>query len=218
MTRRIAAWLATLWLLAGMVHAEDYLHFIHTPFPIPDHYRLVNDFCDILRVAPRVALEQRLQALERRNGTQIVFLSVPNTGAAGDAAYAESVFRQWNIGNNGQGNGILILIGQSSVEMRTGPGIAGAVPDVLLMRMHRNLMLPVQERDDMTDGIIAFIDGLIKASSGEQTMPTAFNYAQLLDDDAMPSAQRHAIIVLALVIAAYASWLVWRHRRRADKP
>lgn len=218
MTRRIAAWLATLWLLAGMVHAEDFLHFMNTPFPIPDHYRLINDYCNILRIAPRVALEQRLQALERRNGTRIVFLSVPNTGPAGDAAYADAVFTKWNIGNNGQGNGILVLVGQSDMEMRTGAGIAGAVPDVLLARLHRNLVLPVEDRVDMTDGLVAFMDGLIKASSGEPTLPTAYDYAQLLQDDAMPPGQRNAIIGLATVIAAYAGWLLWRRARRASTP
>lgn len=78
-------------------------------------------------------------------------------------------------------------------------------------------MLPIQERVGITDGIIAFIDGVIKAGSGKQTMATAFNDAQRRDDDAMPAAQRHAIIVLTLVITAYAGSLVGQHRRRAHQ-
>lgn len=218
MIRRAALWLAALWLCAGMATAGDYQQFINTPFPIPDHYRLVNDFCNMLRITSRVALEKRLQALERKNGTQIVFLSVPNTGPDGDRVYAEAVYKKWDVGNNLQGNGILFLVGQTDFVMLTGPGISGAVPDVLLARLHRNLLLPIQERDDMTDGIVALIDSMIDASSKEHTMPTAFDYAHPLHEDDMPPERRQAIIVLGTVTALYAGWLLWQRIRRKPQP
>lgn len=203
-------WLIALCLLAGTAHAEDYTQRMNTPFPIPDHYRLVNDYESVLRISHRVALEQRLQALEARNGTQIVFLSVPNTGKDGTWAYAEAVFKKWDIGNNGQGNGILFLIGNEGTVILTGPGIAGAVPDVLLARITRNSLLPAAQREDLTEGIEQALDAMIKASESEQTWSARNRPRQELVPDTLSRTQQSAIALLGAALAAYAGWLLWR--------
>lgn len=213
---RLAAWLLVLWLAAGMAHAADYLERENTRFPIPDHYQLINDYENLIDVPRRVALEARLQALERRNGTQIVFLSVPNTGTEGIRAYALSVAQKWDIGNNGQGNGILFLFGRGESHILTGAGIAGAVPDVLVKRLFEEILVPAAERDQLSEGIERTLDALIKACEGEKTLPTAYDYERPnvpLIEDPKPKAERIAIAVLSAIAAIYAGVLLWRRIR-----
>ena len=222
MKRWLTLWLAMLWLLAGAAQAQDYMQTMNTPFPIPDQYQLVNDYSGRLRIARAAALEQRLQALERRNGTQIVFLSVPNTGKDDARTYAEAVFKKWDIGNHGQGNGILFFVGATQAHILVGPGIAGAVPDVLLARIQRKLLAPVAYDDDAVgEGIEQVLDALIKASNNEQTFPAGNTAQKELIADTMPAQQRHLIALLCMAAFAYAAWLVWRRvqaSRGAPRP
>lgn len=214
--KRLPACMTALWLWSTVAHADDYLQRINTPFPIPDRYQLVNDYENVLRISHRVALEKRLQALERRNGTQIVFLSVPNTGKEGAWPYAQAVFKKWNIGNNHQGNGILFLVGNDDIAVLTGPGIAGAVPDVVLARIRRNLLLPASQRNELSDGIEQALDVLIGASRGEDTLATAYDYDHpdtALFGDPASAANRRLIVLLSAAAAVYALALLWRRLR-----
>jgi len=212
--RRLPAMLGALALMLATgttVRAADYLERINTPFPIPERYKLVNDYADILRVARRTAITTKLQALERHNGTQIVFLSVPNVGDRGARAYGQEVFAKWDIGNNGQGNGVLFFVCDEDWYIFTGPGIAGAIPDVTVARIFREIINPARERDEPTEAAEAAIDALIKAAQGEITEPTAYDY---LVSYVPVTPEQIAAWALVAVGAAYAGGLWWQRRRK----
>lgn len=67
-------------------------------FPIPDQYNLVNDYLGVLQISKAIELTRKLQALEKQNGTQIVFLSVPAVGPEGVRGYATQVGVKWGSG------------------------------------------------------------------------------------------------------------------------
>jgi uncharacterized membrane protein YgcG len=190
--------------------AADYQQFLATTFPIPDQYELVNDFDNSLLISQRTRIREKLQALERRNGTQIVYLSVPNAGKEGAYAYGMQVLQKWDIGNNGQGNGILFLVGDRDSYIFTGPGISGAVPDIVVKRIYRTILTPAIERDELAEGVEASIDALIKASHNEETSATFYDYAQPY----VPrTPQQIAAWVLGALAVAYALGLLWQRRR-----
>lgn len=215
MRRQLGAWLGALWLFSMTAYAADYQDFVNKPFPIPEHYDLINDELGILRISHRVEVMKRLRDLQRRNGTQIVFLSVPNTGKLSVQDYAVAVANKWDIGNNGQGNGILFLFTNKGAHILTGPGISGAVPDVLLARIQRSLLMPNWERNEVGDGVEQVLDAMIRASLGEETMPTNYDYTHNLYPDKLPDEDRNAILLLCATAAAYAGWLLWRRMRRS---
>jgi len=184
-----------------------------TAFPIPDRYSLVNDYFGVLMISKAVEITKKLQALERRNGTQIVFLSVPSVGAEGIRAYAIRVAIKWDIGNNGQGNGVLFLVSQKDGGyILTGPGIQGAIPDVLVGRIFRETIGPLWQREQYSEGIEAAIDRMIKAALGEETDATFYDYANAI----VPVRTETRIIALLVLLgAAYASVLLWvRYKKR----
>lgn len=184
---------------------------INVAFPIPDRYKLINDYGNVLLIATSVKIDNKLRALEKRNGTQIVFLSVPHVGEEGVYAYAGKVFKKWDIGNNGQGNGVLFLVSSEGSYILTGPGIAGAIPDVKVGRIFRGIISPLWQREKYSEGVEAGIDALIQAAKGEDTAPTAYDYAHPI----VPTTSKHFLIAaLALSVAGYAAVLGWRYRGR----
>lgn len=145
-------------------------------YPIPERYDLVNDIGGLLPIAKRYEIRDKLRALERKNGTQIVLLVVPTTGQEGSEAYSLRVFEQWDPGNNGEGNGVLFLVsGDDRPWIRTGPGIAGVIPDARIARIFRDTE-PLVTQGKYAEAVEAAIDALIEAASPEQTSPTFYDY------------------------------------------
>lgn len=191
--------------------AADYNARTNTRFPIPERYSLVNDYISMLRISRQTEISKKLQALEKRNGTQIVLLTVPNVGEGGLELYAQQVFTQWNLGNNGQGNGVLFLVSHSGWYLATGPGIAGAIPDVILARITREVMMPAWMGDQISEGIETTIDALIKASHDEETRGTAYDYS--IKSKSVTTEQIVAMVLAGLAVV-YGATLLWLRRRK----
>ena len=155
-----------------------------------------------------------MQALEKHNGTQIVFLSVPSIGREGAYAYAVKVAEKWDIGNNRQGNGVLFLLSKNDSYILTGPGIAGAIPDVKIGRIYREIINPHWQREEFSEGVEAGIDALTKAAYGEATTATYYDYLRPI----LPTKTEHFLIaVLALIGAGYAAVFFWLRRRKSRR-
>jgi uncharacterized protein len=207
----VALLAGALWMPAAASTTEAQQQS-NTPFPIPDQYKLVNDYLGVLRISTSIDITKKLQTLERRNGTQIVFLSVPSTGNATARAYADAVFEKWDIGNNRQGNGVLFLVTPERVEILTGPGIAGALPDIKVAHVIRDIITPAWQREEYSEGTAAAIDAMIAAAWGEDTAPTHYDYLH----PHLPTEPEHLMIAaLALFGSVYVAVLLWyRHRKR----
>lgn len=185
------------------------------PFPIPDHYNLVNDYLGVLPIIKTFEITKKLQDLERHNGTQIVFLSVPSVGPEGMQAYATRAGNKWDIGNNGEGNGVLFLVSANDgVVISTGAGIQGALPDVLVGRILRETIEPFWQREQYAEGIEAAIDAMIKATAGENTKSTFYDYANLMVPD---HTETRIIAMLFFLGVAYVSILLWQRYQKREK-
>lgn len=209
--RRLLALIVLAGSLALPAGAEDYLAFMNNRFPIPERYKLINDHFGVLLISKQIELTKKLQELERRNGTQIIFLSVPNAGKEGARAYGEAVLRQWNIGNNNQGNGALFLVTPTETYINVLPGLGGALPDVKVARIFRDIIGPAWKREAFAVGVEAAIDAMITAAKGEDTQPTFYDYL----DPYVPTKPEHKMIAaLAAFGVAYGAALLWLRRRK----
>lgn len=198
----------------AFAHATDFGAPPNVPFPIPDHYRFINDYDGAIRISTAVEITKRLEELERSNGTRIVFLSVPHVGDEGVDVYSGRVFQKWNIGNNGQDNGVLFLASEDGVVIRTGAGIAGAIPDVKIGRIFREIIEPRWKRGEQSEAIEAGIDEMIKAAKGEDTLPTFFDYSRPY----VPTRPEHILIgLLVLVGVGYVAMMIRSHIKRKKK-
>jgi len=180
--------------------------------PIPERYDLVNDLAGLLPIARRYEIREKLRALERSNGTQIVLLVVPSTGREGSEAYSLRAIERWNPGNNGEGNGVLFLVsGDDKPWIRTGPGIAGAIPDARVAQIFRDAE-PLIKQEKYPEAVEAVIDELIRAAKPEETSPT--RYAYLVRSI---RAEYLWAGLLGSIAIVYVGVLVWRRKRRESR-
>ncbi len=116
MTRLFFALIVSLFGASAFALSSDNpVVLSNIEFPIPDQYLLVNDYITILTIAKSVEINKKLQALEKHNGTQIIYMSVPSLGQLTIRDYAMKVANKWDIGNNGQENGVLFLYARMAV-------------------------------------------------------------------------------------------------------
>jgi len=103
----------------------------------PNPPRLVNDFAGMLNAQEVSMLEQKLLAFNDSTSTQIVILTVPTLNGYDKADYTQRIGEKWGIGQKGKNNGVLILVkpktadSRGEVQISTGYGIEGAIPDLL---------------------------------------------------------------------------------------
>ncbi len=73
--------------------------------------------------------------------------------------FATKLFKHWGLGKNEKNNGLLFLLVEDQREMvfRTGSGMEGIFPDVILSRIIRNDISPELKRGNFDAGIIAGI-------------------------------------------------------------
>jgi uncharacterized protein len=103
--------------------------------PVPQ--RLVNDFAGMLKAEEVNSLEQKLVAFSDSTSTQIAIVTVSSLGGYDKADYAQRLGEKWGVGQKGKNNGVLILIkpktadSDGQVQISTGYGVEGAIPDIL---------------------------------------------------------------------------------------
>jgi uncharacterized protein len=103
----------------------------------PNPPRLVNDFAGMLKAEEVNMLEQKLVAFDDSTSTQIAIVIVPSLGGYVKSDYAQRLGEKWGVGQKGKNNGVLILVkpktadSRGEVQISTGYGIEGAIPDLL---------------------------------------------------------------------------------------
>ncbi|MBI3546080.1 MAG: TPM domain-containing protein [Gammaproteobacteria bacterium] len=210
--RRIALAMLGLALFSAARTADAAARYVypqgHGPYPLPPITRLVNDYTGVLTLKEATWLEKKLDRLERRNGTQIVLLIIPSTGGEPLFDYCQRAFRTWDLGHNGQGNGVLFVITLLDRQwwIATGSGIQGALPDAVVRRVMPETIDPlwtqaaVNEFDhaQVYKALEAGLDVLINRVQNERTSPP--NYSIY---DETPRAWYGLAILLAGMLAAY---------------
>ncbi len=108
---------------------------------------------------------------------------------------------------------MLFLVSGEGSYIMTGPGIAGALPDIKIRRIFREIIEPHWQREKYSEGVKAGINVMIEAAQGEDTAPTYYDYLHPV----VPTKSKHILIViLVLVGIGYAAVLFW-HRRNKRK-
>lgn len=180
----IAGWrrLLPVLLLLGWFFAAD---SAHAEVQTPKLERRVTDLSATLSAEQQAALEARLAAFERQQGSQIAVLLVSTTQPEDIAQFSIRVVEQWKLGRKGVDDGILILVAKDDRKARieVGYGLEGIVPDAVAKRIIEEIMLPKFRQGDFAGGLNAGVDSLIGLIQGEAlpaTQPAApvFNVGQ----------------------------------------
>lgn len=154
--------LAALFGTIGPASAQPVL-------PVPALAARVVDQTGTLTPVQAQALTDRLAAIERTRGSQVVVLMVPTTQPEDIATYSQRVADTWKVGRRDVGDGIVIVVAKTDrrVNIEVAKALEGAVPDVLAGRIINDQMKTAFRAGDYAAGLSAAVDRLDKAIGGE---------------------------------------------------
>jgi uncharacterized protein len=174
----------------------------------PNPPRLVNDFAGLLNGQEINALEQKLVAFNDSTSTQIAIVVVKDLFGYDKADYATRLGDKWGIGQKGKNNGILILIkpktvdSNGEVEIATGYGAEGAVPDLVCSDIVNNDILPAFRRSDYYGGLDKATSTIISMIRGEFT---ADQYSRQHKGITKKIPLGALIVIIFVIIALFSS-------------
>ena len=121
--------------------------------PIIDQARILNE-ADIQQ------LNQKILSLYQQGKAQIGIIIVPTTGQEAIFDYALRAGETWQLGSAKRDNGLLIAIAVNDrkIQILTGYGLEGVLPDLVLSRIIRNQMTPSFKQGQYAQGIAAGLD------------------------------------------------------------
>lgn len=135
--------------------------------------QLVNDFTSTLTPDQQQALENKLVAFDDSTSTQIAVVIIPTLNGRDVADYNIELGRAWGVGGKENNNGVILLIskGDRKLNISTGYGLEGALPDVTAKQIIDDIIVPNFKGDDYYRGIEEGTDAIIQAVKGEYSAP-----------------------------------------------
>jgi uncharacterized protein len=165
--------------------------------------RLVNDFAGFLSQGERGSLENKLVSFNDSTSTQITIVIVKDLEGYDKADYAQRLAEKWGIGQKGLNNGVLILVkpttseSKGEVQIATGYGLEGAIPDITCGEIVDNDILPAFRRGDFYGGLNKATSTIMALARGEYT---AEQYGKNNKRGAARSAPFGILIVIFIII------------------
>lgn len=133
----------------------------------------ITDDAELLSTSVRQRISARLEAHEAETGNQVAVLTVPTLEGESIEGFAIRVFEEWQLGQDGEDNGILLIVAPRDRRMRieVGYGLEGTLTDLEAGRIIRNIMAPRFKANDFDGGIEEGVDAIIAQLSGDNSLP-----------------------------------------------
>ncbi len=143
----------------------------------PNPPRLVNnlskEFPDFISQSEEADLERKLENFANQTSNQIVIVIVDDLADYEPAEYAYTLGDKWQVGQEKQDNGIVILIkptggqGQRKYFIAIGKGLEGAIPDATAKQIENQELVPNFKNGNFYEGLDASVDVLMSLAKGE---------------------------------------------------
>lgn len=142
----------------------------------------VTDSAGIFTVSQTVDLNQRLVALEENTTNQLVIVTIEELGFDTIESYANGLFNQNKIGQEGKDNGLLILFSKldRKVRIEVGYGLEPYITDAVASRIIRNTMIPNFKEEMYFEGISEATNQLIKFLNNPEVLE---EFKQEIEDE-----------------------------------
>ena len=145
--------------------------------PRPEPPRLVNDYTNTLTPDQVQALENKLVAFNDSTSTQIAVVIIPTLDGNEIADYNVKLFREWGVGGKEHNNGVVLLIAKDDrkLNITTGYGVEGALPDITCKHIIDDQIVPHFKGNDYYRGVEEGTDAIIAAVKGEYSVPGSYS-------------------------------------------
>jgi uncharacterized protein len=169
----------------------------------PNPPRLVNDFVGGLLSKDQIqSLENKLVAYNDSTSTQIVVVIVKTVQPLEISQYAYQLGVKWGVGQKGKNNGVVLLWapGDRKVNIQTGNGMEGVLPDIYAKRIITNVIGPNFKELRYYEGLDQGVDEIMKYASGEYQ-------ADPQEDDGGVMT-----MIIFVLIIIFIFWLIGRNK------
>jgi uncharacterized protein len=165
------------FLLCAVAFAQSGFNAQDLLQPKTGKQQLVNDYTGILTADQKQALENKLVQFDDSTSIQLAVVIVPNLGNYEIADYNVKLGRAWGVGGKEFSNGVVLLISKDDrkLNIATGYGVEGALPDVTAKHIIDEVIVPNFKGNDYYRGIDEGTDAIIKATKGEYKAPANYN-------------------------------------------
>lgn len=138
-------------LLCSIVYAEEFPNY-------KDKY--VNDFAGIFSQKQISDLRNLLINVEQNTTAEVAIVSIEACSPYAPSQYANLLFDKWGIGKKEKDNGLLILYckQENKIQVETGYGLEGILPDSKLGRLLDENYVPLRDSGKVQEGIILFTE------------------------------------------------------------
>ena len=131
----------------------------------PNYYdKYVDDFAHIFNNNQINELRNTLIEVDRNTTAEVVVVTINSTEPLTPSQYRTELFNKWKIGKADNDNGLLILysLKENRIEIETGYGLEGILPDSKLGRMLDEDYVPYRDKNQVTQGIVLFAKDVAK--------------------------------------------------------
>jgi uncharacterized protein len=144
--------------------------------------RLVNDFTNTLTPDQQQALENKLVAFDDSTSTQIAVVIIQSLDGNDISDYNVKLGRAWGVGGKEFSNGVVLLVSidDHKLNIATGYGVEGALPDVTCKHIIDNEIVPNFKGNDYYGGIEQGTDAIIQAVKGEYKAPAGYGRKKII--------------------------------------
>jgi uncharacterized protein len=124
---------------------------------LPSMNEPVIDQANLLTAAEKQQLSQRIINLYQAGKAQIGVVIVPTTGQEDIFDYSMRVADRWQLGSKEHDNGLLmtIAVNDHRIQILTGYGLEGVLPDIVAGRIINNKITPLFKQGQYARGIDA---------------------------------------------------------------
>lgn len=160
-------------LIFLLLNAFAVLSFAQNIPQRPSPPKLVNDYTGTLTPDQQNDIERKLVAFDDSTSTQIAVIIIKSLEGADISDFALKLGREWGVGGKDYNNGVVFLISieDRKINISTGYGVEGALPDITAKHIIEDVVKPNFKGSDYYRGIDEGTDAIIKAVKGEYQTP-----------------------------------------------
>lgn len=184
---------------------------------IPQLNAPVVDLAQVLSADEKQALSQKIKSIYEQGKAQIAIVIVPTTGQESIFDFAMRIAEKGQWGSAKQDNGLLITVAVNDhrVNISTGYGLEGVLPDILANQIIREQITPAFRQEAYAQGLMAALNQIeARLNQDPETAQKAAEELKQRQQDALQAqASRERSLNTAIVIfiiAAFASMFVGR--------
>ncbi len=151
----------------------------------------VVDAANLLTPEQEAAISTKSESLEASTKRQLVVATIPDLGGYPIEDYGYRLGREWKIGQQGENNGVLLIVAPNDRKMRieVGYGLEPYLTDALSSVIIREKMRPRFQQNDYAGGISAGVDAIVAQLQLPQDQAQA-RQDQILSQERAQTSQR----------------------------